>query len=361
MKINIANKLKELRKNNNLTQEDLASYLGVSFQAVSRWERNEGYPDIELLPIIANYFEVSVDELLGVNDIKNKLSIDEINNKYKDLASKGLIKEAIEFLKENIALYPNEYELCITLAMLLCGFGKDAKERELNNNEGIRLLNRVIDNSKNTNLILRSKHHLIFIYKNMGKIDLAKELVKELPDALFSYQYTAPNVLSGIELIKECQSEMTYLPWRFLYLTTNITKEDYYSNEEKIKIWEKVIKFYELVFEDKDYNFSYLRLGNAYDEIAELYIKDKNIDESINNLYKAMYYYNMFDHLKDEESFTSLLAKELKYNKSNTIMNNSLSCCSNLYNYLNENELYNEFKEYIPYKEFIEKLKKNIE
>ena len=102
MKINIANKLKELRKNKNLTQEDLASYLGVSFQAVSRWERNEGYPDIELLPIIANYFEVSVDELLGVNDIKNKLSIDEINNKYKDLASKGLIKEAIEFLKENI-------------------------------------------------------------------------------------------------------------------------------------------------------------------------------------------------------------------------------------------------------------------
>ena len=94
---------------------------------------------------------------------------------------------------------------------------------------------------------------------------------------------------------------MTYLPWRFLYLATNITKEDYYSNEEKIKIWEKVIKFYELVFEDKDYNFSYLRLGNAYDEIAELYIKDKNIDAAINSLYKAMYYYDMFDHLKDED------------------------------------------------------------
>ena len=98
MKINIANKLKELRKNKNLTQEDLASYLGVSFQAVSRWERNEGYPDIELLPIIANYFEVSVDELLGVNDIKNKLSIDDINNKYKDLAG----AELIEAMKKEI-------------------------------------------------------------------------------------------------------------------------------------------------------------------------------------------------------------------------------------------------------------------
>lgn len=356
MKINIANKLKELRKNNNLTQEDLASYLGVSFQAVSRWERNEGYPDIELLPIIASYFNVSIDELLGVNEIKNRLSIEEIQTRYKDLASKGLIKESIEFLKENIVLYPNEYNLCITLAMLLCGFG-NGKERELNNNEAIRLLNRVIDNSKDTNLILKAKSHLIFIYKNMGKIDLALELVKELPDALFSYQYTAPNVLSGIELIKECQSEMTYLPWRFLYLTTNIVREDYYSNEEKIKIWEKVIKFYELVFEDKDYNFSYLRLGNAYDEIAELYIKDKKIDDALSNLYKAMYYYDKFDHLKEEESFTSLLARELTFKKSNTIMSNSLSCITNLYNYINDSSLYNEFRDYLPYKEFINKLK----
>lgn len=52
----------------NLTQEQLAEKFGTSPQAISRWEIGATYPDIEMLPMIASFFETSVDSLLGVTE-----------------------------------------------------------------------------------------------------------------------------------------------------------------------------------------------------------------------------------------------------------------------------------------------------
>jgi len=65
----ISENLKALRKKKNKKQEDLAEILSVSINAVSKWERGECYPDIELLPKLAEYYNVSVDDLL-VREIK---------------------------------------------------------------------------------------------------------------------------------------------------------------------------------------------------------------------------------------------------------------------------------------------------
>ena len=59
MKLNMGDTLRQLRRARNLTQEEVAAQLGISFQAVSKWERNEGYPDITLLPVLARFFGVS--------------------------------------------------------------------------------------------------------------------------------------------------------------------------------------------------------------------------------------------------------------------------------------------------------------
>ncbi|MBQ3491453.1 MAG: helix-turn-helix transcriptional regulator, partial [Oscillospiraceae bacterium] len=65
MKMTIGTNIKRLRSAKNITQEQLAGYLGVSSQAVSRWECGTACPDISLLPQLADFFEITVDELLG--------------------------------------------------------------------------------------------------------------------------------------------------------------------------------------------------------------------------------------------------------------------------------------------------------
>ena len=64
MTIYLGENIKKLRREKGITQETLAEFLGVTFQSVSNWERGESYPDITMLPEIAGFFKVSVDELL---------------------------------------------------------------------------------------------------------------------------------------------------------------------------------------------------------------------------------------------------------------------------------------------------------
>ncbi|MDE5964274.1 MAG: helix-turn-helix domain-containing protein [Eubacterium sp.] len=63
--MNLGKNIAELRKKNNLTQEELANMLGVSPQAVSKWENDAACPDIALLPKIAEIFGVTIDELMN--------------------------------------------------------------------------------------------------------------------------------------------------------------------------------------------------------------------------------------------------------------------------------------------------------
>ena len=85
--MNIGSKIKELRKQRGITQEQLADSIGVSFQAVSKWENNIALPDITLAPVLANYFGVSMDELFDFNlkEIESKtVAIAKESWKYRD-------------------------------------------------------------------------------------------------------------------------------------------------------------------------------------------------------------------------------------------------------------------------------------
>ena len=68
MELMIGSKIRELRRRDGRTQEAMAEALGVTGQAVSRWESGGSYPDMEMLPAIANYFHIAIDELFGYDN-----------------------------------------------------------------------------------------------------------------------------------------------------------------------------------------------------------------------------------------------------------------------------------------------------
>ncbi|MBO5257163.1 MAG: helix-turn-helix transcriptional regulator, partial [Clostridia bacterium] len=111
MKLYIGENLKKLREEKKVTQDTLAEYLGVTYQAVSRWENGLAYPDIELLPEIARFFEVSLEELMGCGN-GEKETVDkaiEIANRrfYRYNDPKELLRELHELERQ----FPNNWEI----------------------------------------------------------------------------------------------------------------------------------------------------------------------------------------------------------------------------------------------------------
>lgn len=113
MNIYFSENLKRLRKERNLTQETLADFLGVTFQAISKWERGEGYPDITTLPAIASFFGTSVDNLLGINKIDQEKKIQHYNDEYYRLWSEHEFDKVTALMKEAICEFPGDFDLLV--------------------------------------------------------------------------------------------------------------------------------------------------------------------------------------------------------------------------------------------------------
>lgn len=96
--LNIGKIIKKLRINKNITQDDLAEFLGVSTPAISKWENSITYPDIALLPVLANYFNVSIDEIMDYKPNLTDKEIDSLINKCEKLISEDITK-AIELFE----------------------------------------------------------------------------------------------------------------------------------------------------------------------------------------------------------------------------------------------------------------------
>ena len=118
MEINLSENIKRLRLQKGITQETLADFLGVTFQSVSRWERGDGYPDITLLPLIASFFNVSVDELLGVNKVQNEQRINAYLELYDTIKLKELPFVFDEYQKA-IKEFPGDFCIMVRYMQLL--------------------------------------------------------------------------------------------------------------------------------------------------------------------------------------------------------------------------------------------------
>lgn len=111
MKITIGENIRRLRRDRDITQEQLAEAMNVSTAAVSKWERCESLPDITLLFPLAHYFEVSIDELMGYDAERINAQIEEILGAFSKQHLSGTSageEEAKRIITEAFSKYPND-------------------------------------------------------------------------------------------------------------------------------------------------------------------------------------------------------------------------------------------------------------
>jgi transcriptional regulator with XRE-family HTH domain len=116
--IKIGNIISQKRKEKGITQEELANYLGVSKPAVSKWESGQSYPDILLLPVIASYFNISVDQLIGYEPQMMKEDIRKLYHRLAEKFSKKPFDQVYEECEEYIKKYFSCWQLQYQMGLL---------------------------------------------------------------------------------------------------------------------------------------------------------------------------------------------------------------------------------------------------
>ncbi|MCL2518739.1 MAG: helix-turn-helix domain-containing protein [Oscillospiraceae bacterium] len=186
MEFNFGEKMKSLRKKRDLTQEQLAEYFGVSFQAVSKWETNAAYPDISLIPIIANFYGVTADELLGVNITKAKKKKEEYIQSCWDLQHEWKLLEAVELARKACYEFPGDLELLENLSFWLHQASGITPSFL---NEAIEISNTILTESTDTMIRNTATLRLCYCYNDKGDKGKALEYARQLPNFAQSSQF----------------------------------------------------------------------------------------------------------------------------------------------------------------------------
>jgi len=106
MNLEFGKNLKALRHQKDLTQDELAQKLSLSVQAISRYETGAAYPDIEMLPVIAGFFGVTVDKLLGISSEARERRMDEYDTELRKITDR---KERLALLRKQHAEFPDAW------------------------------------------------------------------------------------------------------------------------------------------------------------------------------------------------------------------------------------------------------------
>lgn len=313
MNITLDKNLQQLRREKGCTQEELAEFLSISSQAVSKWERAEGFPDITLLPKIAAFYNVSVDDLLGVGEIRKRERIDWYFAENLKLQNVGKMPEAVALLREALKEFPNEHSVMAELAHAIFYQNIDDTERY---KEVIELMERVLRESTNQSLRDRAVQLLCYSYNYLGDYEKAKEYAETASGIQFSKELLLSNILKEEEreiFNKELITVLTDYIGLCTYKLDSIP-------------WEKRHEFYlkilEMIFDDGFYGFYATCAAERHYFLARIYAGWENREEKVRyHLEQLVCLAKQYDSLDGEYTYTSTFMKGVKGNSKQVTKN----------------------------------------
>ena len=307
LNINIAENIRRLRTKHGVTQETIADFIGVSAQAVSKWERGDGLPDITMLPALANYFDVTLDELMGMDELRNRETLENMKREYKKLCSETNYEKAVEVMREVLRRFPNDYETMAALA-----------EHEPDPEKALALCRRISDFCADSRLRSYAEYQESFLLFMLGRKEEALKKAESLSPLEYCREINVAWLLNGEERVKECQKTVMLLGWAFFGQIEQMASSGVYSAEECIGLYRKAIGFYELLYDDGNMGYSHLRLGECWFCMG-LYALDLNQkDRAVEFFEKAAEQAKIFDSLPESKPFTSLLTDRCVFEKAKT-------------------------------------------
>ena len=340
MYLNLGTKIKELRLKNGRTQEALANAFGITSQAVSRWESGESYPGVDIIPIIANYFGITIDELFGYNNNRDtivKNIIDKVNSfNIKARSDSDWIDECLQILRNGLAEFPKNEDLLITLAETLSEAGyRKFKEHSYYDEQGIRKHNysehnknkywqeaikiceNLQDESTNQSIITRSTSLLVLLYKNIGNFNTSIKYANKLNNLTLSKELMLIKATDGIEQTKHIGEYLLKsiheLSHQIIYsLMNNINN---YQTDMPINKIKGIISLYNLIFDDSNMGIYHSDMIKYYLYLSKLQYEKGYEDDAFVSLDEALFHAKKLENLPvGNNTYTASLIKECSFN-----------------------------------------------
>lgn len=207
MNIKMGEKIRALRKDRNLSQEALAKVLGVSFQAVSKWEKGDTYPDVSMIPAVASFFDISTDELFDFNRLETERRILELCYAiadYRDAEPERAEREYRALLKK----YPGNDIVINHLLYVLQNLGK--------HEELIELCTAFIQSTKDDGCRYDAARIMAKSCKAIGEYGLCRQAIDLIPEIFFTHRELKALLLDGEDMFRpawqqKCQSMETMI------------------------------------------------------------------------------------------------------------------------------------------------------
>lgn len=305
MNITLNDQLKLLRKNKGNTQEELASFLGVTVQAVSKWERGEGYPDIIFLPPLAAYYDVTVDDLLGVNEAAKEAKLEEYKKANSILFNQGKTKERVSLWREAKKEFPNNIEVIYFLMYALW-----AESNEEHYEEIIEYGEKILEKSTDTRLRDGAIQMLCFTYM-IKDVEKAKKYAEKASCISCSRDILMPNLLKGEDRVKAYQTNIQNFADTISRSIIGIAYAGNFSDEDKIKAFNTAKKIFEVIYDDGNFGFYHTRIADLYKHMAKAHMGIGIENEAIICLEKAAYHSIKYD-TRNSGAYTAFVVNKMK-------------------------------------------------
>lgn len=267
MDIYLAEKLKNLRAEKGISQEKLAQYLNVSFQAVSKWENGNTYPDITLLPEIARFFGITVDELLQVEKIDEKKLYAEYEQKsYEQYRNDREVPLAL--WQEAHHVMPNNLAVKEMLMSSYYDTDKVKYQKEIIE-LGTELYNAsLVPEADNAN---EKSHHscayyrgqvieeLSKIYAVIGDTKSAEEWAEKASFLMHAQELLFTEITHGEELLSYFRFANYWYFKKLFYMCCRVTEDEELSQDGfDQEMFETLGKLYDVLYPDGDAEFEML-------------------------------------------------------------------------------------------------------
>lgn len=311
--MSVGSTIKQLRKREGITQEQLAEYLGITSRAISQWECERTTPDITLIPALCHIFGVSSDELLEIDIHKSNEEIKRYLDKAAELCHQGKWEDYSNILREANKKFPRDYKIMLRLANALVN--EHSRKKDKKYNEVFDLCNRILAECTDSNTRYEAIDILATAYGYAGKNEEMLKLANEMPKSHLSYENFMLYHWKGNDGFAEMQAYIHFLIDSLLavidcaYLYRHDNGKLIYSIEENIELCKLQLNLLELLFPNKDYQ-RFAQIGEiACSRILMVCIRNGDIDGAWYWLEKSVEFAIHMDTYNFDEQHTSLILR----------------------------------------------------